>query len=79
MVQALQKYFPTIYLCESKEQASQSVIFQGVCLVFPALSDLFPSCLPTQTCTTTSAIFILKLSTIKEENSKDWFWQYCLK
>lgn len=55
MVQALHNTSQQSIVHESKEQVSQSVIFQGVCLVFPALSDLFWSCLPTQTCTTTSS------------------------
>lgn len=40
MVRALHNTSQQSIVCESKEQVSQSVIFQGVCLVFPALSDL---------------------------------------
>ena len=43
-------------LDESKEQVSESAIFQSVCLayfpqIFSILSDLLPSCLPTRTST----------------------------
>lgn len=63
-------------VCENKEQVSESVIFQSVCLayfpqIFSALSDLLPSCLPPHT--STSGLIYFEALYNKQRKSKGLF------
>lgn len=69
---------PQSVVCESKEQVSESVSFQSVCLacfpqIFSTLSDLLPSCLPTNTCTPTSGLIYFEALCDQQRKSKGLF------